>query len=294
MKQHKLAAWIAFCAVCFFWGTTYLAIRMALESFPPAMLVAARFLMSGTILLVWVRAKRLHPPDRREALWSALFGVLILGVANGALTFAEQLIPSSLAALFISLSPFWMVGIDSAIPGGERLRWPTAAGMLLGLCGVGLLLAPGLMEHGLHGASWQGFLLLQLGCGSWSLGSILQKRQTIRAHPFAQAGIQQLAAGLTYVVPAALGSHEIHWSPHGAGALVYLVIFGSLVGYTAYIYALNGLPVAIVSLYTYVNPVVAAILGFLFYREPFGWREISALAIIFLGVGVVKRFDRHT
>jgi drug/metabolite transporter (DMT)-like permease len=244
--------------------------------------------------LIWVRYKGLRWPTWSETSWSAMTGLLILGVANGALTFAEQIIPSSLAALFVSLSPFWMVGIDSTIPGGEKFRAPTGVGMLIGLCGVGLLLAPGLGAHGLQGDTWKGFLLLQLASASWSLGSILQKRRTFAAHPFAQAGVQQLVAGLAYVLPAIfLSSHHIEWSARGTGALLYLVVFGSLVGYTAYLYALNHLPIAIVSLYTYINPVVAAILGYVFYREPFGWLEISAMAVIFLGVAVVKRFNRH-
>lgn len=277
--------------MCFFWGTTYLTIRMSLESFPPLILVCARFVLSGAILLVASRMLGAHLPRGRELLLTAINGVIILGVGNGALTFAETWIPSGLAALIITTSPFWLVGIEAMLPAGERLHLPTAVGMLIGFGGAALLVAPGAIAQGVSGNLMKGFLTLQLGCLCWSGGSLMQRRQATRAHPVVSGAVQQLAAGLAFL-PLALLVKEppIHWSTRGVSALLYLVVFGSIVGYSAYIYAMDKLPVAIVSLYTYINPIVAVFLGWLFYREPFGGREAIAMLIIFAGVAVVKRF----
>jgi drug/metabolite transporter (DMT)-like permease len=126
----------------------------------------------------------------------------------------------------------------------------------------------------------------------WSFGSIFQKRQAGKAHPVIAGGVQQIAAGLVLVpLMLAIPQPPIHWTPRGAGALLYLVFFGSIIGYSAYVYAMDRLPVAIVSLYPYVNAVVAVTLGWLFYREPFGVREALAMTVIFAGVAIVKRYS---
>lgn len=276
--------------MCFFWGTTYLGIRMALESFPPLKLVALRFLISGGLMLLLARISGAHLPSGRELWLTALNGVVVLGVGNGALTYAETWIPSGMAALFITTSPFWLVGIEAAMPGGERLRARVIGGMLIGSAGAALLVAPGALGEGFGSDVVKGFLTLQVGCFSWSLGSILQRRQPSKAHPVVSGAVQQLAAGLAFLFPALLArEHPVHWSLRGGGALLYLVAFGSIVGYSAYIYAMDRLPVAIVSIYTFINPVVAVILGWLFYREPFGKLEAWAMAVIFLGVAIVKK-----
>ncbi|MBK5290526.1 MAG: EamA family transporter [Acidobacteriia bacterium] len=320
--NHK--AHLALASVCFFWGTTYLAIRMALETVPPLFLIAGRFCLSGGLMMGWVllsgkqhlrRARKTEPltanqssalpspvvarrapfalPRGRELLITVANGVLILGVGNGCLVFAEMWISSSLAALFIAISPFWMVALETLVPGGERLRWPALAGILTGFLGAGLLVAPSLAAKGMSGDVWKGFLILQLGSLSWGLGSILQKRNKGRAHPIVSGAVQQMAAGVAFLIPALLARQTpVSWTSRGMWAVLYLVVFGSIVGYSSYIYALDRLPVSLVSIYTYVNPVVAALLGWYFYREPFGRREVLAMAVIFCGVAVVKTFSR--
>jgi drug/metabolite transporter (DMT)-like permease len=292
LRHHShFAAYAALVAICFFWGTTYLGIRMALESFPPVLLVAVRYVLSGAILLAGAAMMGIRLPKGRELFQTALNGVIILGIGNGCLAFAEQWIPSGLAALFISTSPFWMVALDALIPGGEPLHAPTVAGMLIGFCGVAILVVPA-GAGGFSTSFLAGFLVLQLGCAGWSLGSIGQRRTRTVAHPMISGAVQQLATGVVFIIPALLiKAHPVVWSTRGAGALLYLVVFGSIVGYSAYIYALSNLPVAIVSIYNYINPVVAVFLGWLFYREPFGWREAVAMAVIFLGVATVKRYS---
>lgn len=275
--------------MCFFWGTTYLGIRMSLESFPPFVLVATRFTLSGAILVTAAVARGALLPRGKDLWRAALSGILILGVGNGCLTFAELLIPSGLAGLIITLSPFWLVGIEAMMPGGERLHAPTILGMVVGFVGVALLVSPGLGAGGFSRAVLGGFVLLQAGMISWSFGSIYQRRQQVEAHPIVVGAVQQLASGLA-VVPFALleSSHHIAWSMRGVAALFYLVIFGSIVGYSSYAYALDRLPVAVVSIYPYVNAGVAVTLGWLFYREPFGTREALSMAVIFAGVALVK------
>ena len=283
---------MALVAVCFFWGTTYLGIRMALESFPPMLLVCVRYLLSGSIMLIFARARGLYLPRGKELAWACFSGLLTLGIGNGALVFSETLVPSGIAGLIVTITPFWMVGVEALLPGGVRLHAPTIGGMAIGLAGAALLFSPDPGAHGFDHKLTIGFLALQFGMAGWSFGSIIQRRKAGKAHPVVAGGVQQLAAGLA-MIPIALGTGDltIHWSARGVSAILYLVTFGSLVGYSAYVYAMDRLPVAIVSVYPYVNAVVAVTLGWLFYREPFGLRETGSMLVIFAGVAVVKRYS---
>ena len=290
-QRHPLwPAYAALAAVCFFWGTTYLGIRMALESFPPLVLMAFRFTVSGAVLLTAARLLGAELPQGRELLWTAVYGILPLGVANGALTFSETFIPSSLAALYITTAPFWMVGVEALVPGGEQLHWRTVAAMMVGFLGTSLLVLPDDWSRGFSAANVNGFLLLQVGNAAWASGSILFRRRKTKAHPVVSGAVQQLATGIVMCILVALTSPPpAQWSGRGLWAAAYLVVFGSIVAYSAYIYVLDKLPISIVSVYTYINPLVAAALGWLFYREPFGGRETLAMAVIFLGVYFVKK-----
>jgi drug/metabolite transporter (DMT)-like permease len=280
--------------VCFFWGTTYLGIRISLESFSPAMLMSLRYLVSGGALLLGALAAGARFPTGAEAWRTAGYGLLTIGVGTGALAFSEQWIPSGLASLIASLQPFWLVSVEALAPGGERLHWPSVGGMLVGLAGVVLLLAPGgsantgmspgVGPHALLG----GFFLLQLGALAWAVGSVWQRRLGGRAHPFVSGGVQQLATGIVFAIPAFLEPRHAAWTAKGTLAVLYLAVFGGIVGYSAFIYSMHHLPVALVSIYTYINPLVAVALGWWFYREPFGWRETFAMGIIFAGVAIVK------
>jgi len=265
---------------------------MSLESFPPLLLICARFVMSGSLMLTAIALRGGKLPRGRDLRTACFSGVLVLGIGNGALVFAEQWVPSGLACLMITISPFWMVGVEALLPGGERLHLPTILGMLVGLCGAALLFAPDMHTHTFHAGLVSGFLVLQLGMAGWAFGSIYQRRQVTGTHPMVIGAVQQLAAGLSFL-PLVLLIHEhpVHWSPRGVLAILYLVMFGSIVGYSAYIFALDRLPVAIASIYPYVNSVVAVTLGWLFYREAFGAREAVAMAIIFAGVALVKRYS---
>ena len=295
MPRHPLLKpYLALAAVCFFWGTTYLAIRIALESFPPLVLVSARFLISGSLLVWFARMRGLYVPRGRELASNVLSGFLLLGVGNSSLVYAELLIPSGMAGLITTISPFWLVGVEALLPGGARLYAPTIGGMLVGLVGASLLFTGDVASHAIDRAMLNGFLILQLGMAAWSFGSIYQRRQSGKAHSAIAAGMQQLAAGLL-LLPLAIGlrEHRIDWSVRGVAALLYLVVFGSIVGYSSYIYVMDRLPVAVISVYSYINAIVAVALGWLFYREPFGAKEAVAMAVIFAAVATVKRYSQR-
>ncbi len=292
--QHPLfKPYLALAAVCIFWGTTYLGIRMSLETFPPLVLLSVRYMLSGAITLLFALARGAQLPRGRELAAACFSGLLVLGIGNGGLVFAEVIIPSGIAGLIVTMSPFWMVGAEALLPGGERLHAPTIAGMAVGLAGAALLVSPDVGSHAIDRNLINGFLILQIGMAGWSFGSIYQRRQTGKAHPIVSGGVQQLAAGLTVAPFAFLLPHApIQWSARGVSALFYLVCFGSLVGYSAYVYAMDKLPVAIVSIYPYVNAIVAVALGWLFYREHFGLREAISMLIIFAAVWAVKRYSQ--
>jgi len=296
LRDHPhFTAYLALICVCFFWGTTYLGIRIALDSFSPALLVCLRNLISGAITLSVAAMIGAHLPRGRDLWITAGYGLMVIGVGNGTLAVAEQWIPTGLASLFVTTSPFWFVGIDALLAGGEKLHGPTIRGLLLGFAGVFLLVAPdawaAITQHSFSsgGAVVLAFLILQLSGASWALGSLLQRNRRSRTHPFVIGGVQQLSTGLALLLPSMFQLPSAHWTARGMGAIVYLAIFGGIVGYSCYALALSRLPLAIVSIYTYINPVVAVFLGWWVYRERFGLREAGAMAVIFAGVAMVRR-----
>jgi drug/metabolite transporter (DMT)-like permease len=291
-RHPHFQAYLALAAVCVFWGTTYLGIRIAIESMEPAVLMCLRYTISGIILLAVAYFCKAHIPTGRELWYTALHGVIIIGTGTGCLVYAEQWVPSGLASVFITVSPFWMIGVEALIPGGARLHGPTIVGMFVGLAGTVLLVAPEAMHEGFGGPLLRGFLLLQIGCAGWALGSILQRRHHTKAHPVVSGAVQQLATGLAFAIPALFARpHPSTWSTRSIGAVAYLVVFGSIVGYSAYIFVLDRLPVSVVSIYNYINPIIAVFLGWLFFREHFGLQEMIAMLIIFAGVALVKRYS---
>jgi len=296
LRDHPhFTAYLALICVCFFWGTTYLGIRIALDSFSPALMVCLRNLISGAITLGVAAMIGAHLPRRRDLWITAGYGVMVIGMGNGALAVAEQWIPTGLASLFVTTSPFWFVGIDALLPGGEKLHGPTIRGLLLGFAGVLLLVAPAawtaITQHTFAsgGAVVLAFFVLQVGGASWALGSLLQRNRRSRAHPFVIGGVQQLSTGLAFLAPGVFQIPSAHWTSRGMAAVVYLAIFGGVIGYSCYALAISRLPPATVATYTYINPVVAVFLGWWVYQERFGLREAAAMAIIFAGVAMVRR-----
>ena len=294
MSRHPhFSAYLALAAVCFFWGTTYLGIRMSLESFPPLLLVCARFVLSGSLMLAAITLRGGKLPRGRDLRAACLSGVLVLGIGNGALVFAEQWVPSGLACLIITCSPFWMVGAEALLPGGVPLHLPTILGMLVGLGGAALLFAPDVHTHTFHAGLLSGFLVLQFGMAGWAFGSIYQRRQVTATHPIVIGAVQQLAAGLSFLpLLAIFHEHPVHWStarragdPLPGDVWLHRRIqrLHLRAGPSARGGCLN------LSLREFGG---RRDLGWLFYREPFGAREAAAMAIIFVGVALVKRYSR--
>jgi drug/metabolite transporter (DMT)-like permease len=287
-RRAGTVAYLALLAVCVFWGTTYLGIRISIETLPPAFVIFARFTLSGSILLILARLRGAQIPRGRELRMACLSGVMVLGIGNAAAVYAEQFIPSGLAGLFSTFSPFYLTGFE-ALMGGEALHAPTIAGMAIGFGGTALLLLPGAGVDAIGKSTFVGFAIMQIGTVAWTIGSLFQRRQPAKAHPIVIGAVQQLVAGLIYIpVVALLPAHSIVFSRRSVFGVLYLVVFGSIVGYSAFIVAMDRLPVAIVSVYPYFNAVVAMGLGWVFFREPFGLREAAAMLIIFAGVAIVK------
>jgi drug/metabolite transporter (DMT)-like permease len=298
LRDHpQFVAYLALVCVCFFWGTTYLGIRIGVAELPPATLMCVRYLLSGSVLLIAARLRGAYIPRGRELWGSALYGILAIGLGTGALTYAEVWVPSGLASLFVTTASFWLVGAEAVMPGGEPLHGPTIGAMAIGAAGAALLVAPGgsaAASGTTSGAKLivAGFVLIQLGYAGWAIGSILQRRQKSKAHPIVSAAVQQFATGAAFIPLALLQPQHSHWTARGIGVTVYLAIFGGIIGYSAYAITMARLPVAVASIYSYVNPLVAVLLGVWLYGEKFTLREAVAMGIIFAGVALVKRAQR--
>ena len=185
-----------------------------------------------------------------------------------------------------------MVGVEAFLPGGKRPNLPTIVGLIVGFAGTVLLFLPDVIREGFGGTIFLSFLILQLGCCGFAVGSILERRHAGVTHPIVNGAVQELATGLVFLVPALLLPHPaFHWTSRGLLALLYLAVFGGIVAYSSYLYSIKHLPVSLVSIFTYVNPVVALIIGSLLYREPFKAQYVLSVAIIFLGVLIVNRYS---
>ena len=293
-KTPLFPAYLALIAICFFWGTVYLAIRIAIEYFPPMILMGGRFFLAGVAILAVGAALKARMPTWREFAFTSLYGAITLGLGIGTLAFAMQWIPSGLAAMLTTTQPFWMVAVEALLPGGKWPNLPTLGGMLVGLIGTLILVTPDVMQQGMGGAVFTSFLVLQLGCAGFALGSILERRHATTTHPVINGGVQELATGFVFLVPALLMHQQVVWNWRGLWAVLYLIVFGGIVGYSSFLYAMKHLPVSLVSIYTYVNPLVAVIVGSLLYAESFHALNFVAMVVVFAGVLIVKRYSAGT
>lgn len=296
MKNHpNFTAYVALICVCFFWGTTYLGIRVAMDSMGPGDVVCLRNFLSGGLILAWAKLTGKAIPKGRDLWRTGLFGALTIAVGNGAVALAEIWTPTGLASLFVATAPFQYAGVDALLPGGQKLHRPTIAGLTVGFLGVMGLVAPPAIEllrtgqFSSGGGILLGFLVLQISGICWALGSLLQRNLRLDINPFVIAGTQQIAAALTTIPFAIFEPQAFHATQQGILAVVYLAIFGGIVGYGCYMLSLSQLPLPIVSIYTYVNPAVAVFLGWLVRGEHFGMLEAIAMVVIFVGIWMVRR-----
>ena len=289
--RERRLAFFAWGAVCLIWGTTYLGIRISLESIPPALMGGLRWTIAGSLLALYVRAsgEALPPPSRWGSI--ALLGFLLLGLGNGGVVFAEQWVPSGLAAVMVATSPFWMAGVEAALPDGERLRANTLAGLAIGFAGILVLVWPDLtLDRGADRNFLAGVIALQIASFGWALGSSYSKRRGRTDHILGTTALQMLAGGLMMLAAGTLRGEwsQLFFTPRTVASLVYLSTLGAIGGFVAYTYALRHLSVSFVSLYAYVNPVIAVALGVALLAEPFTARMATAAAMVFAGVAVVR------
>lgn len=289
-RERKLAylAWITICVV---WGTTYLAIRVALDSLPVALLAGFRWTAAGIILTLLLPLFGERLPARSTWPSIAFVGFLMNVVGNGCLVWSEQYVASGLTAVIVAMVPFWAVAVEAMLPRGERLTARTLLGLAAGFAGIVVLVWPSLTLGGHAGRMFvAGVFALQLGSLAWSIGTSFTKRRAIGASPLAMAAIQMIFSGvMLMLIGTALGEWgRVGFTPRTFWAMVYLTIAGSVVGYTAYVYTLKYLPVSTVSLYAYVNPIIAVILGTLLLSEPFSARIVVAAVLVFAGIAIVR------
>ncbi len=289
---------LAFTAIYLIWGSTYLAIRFAIETMPPLGMAAVRFLIAGTLMYVWSRALGVQPPTRAQWKSGAISGTLLLVGGNGAVVIAEQWVPSGLVALIVATVPLWMVVLDAVFGSGATPSTRSSAGLLAGFLGVGLLAgSPGVGAGGpleLFGAT-----LVLGGSLCWAIGSLVSRYATDPPRPRMLVATQMLSGGFVFAV-LSLGFGELDGfsiaqvSARSWGAFVYLIIAGALIGYAAYIWLLTVVPPSRVGTYAYVNPVVAMLLGWGFADEPLTFHSMLAAAIILASVVVITTDARPT
>jgi drug/metabolite transporter (DMT)-like permease len=294
-SNHAASRWsivVAFGLVYFFWGSTYLAIDIAVERIPPALMCGLRFFIAGSLMLAFcrVRGRRTSYPAIRLGEMAVVGGLLLVG-GNLTLAYAETRVASGLAALIVAIVPLWFLFLDSLLLGDHYVPIIGKAGLALGFVGLIVLLWPNLMVTGSlgHAQLWAGLSLVG-GAFSWALGSVLAKRwKSAEVDSFAATAYQMIAAGLGSLIIAAClrDSSRVVWTARGIGAITYLVVCGSWVGYTAYIFLLNHVNTSKVSTYAYVNPIVAVFLGWLVLHERVDGYILTGSAIVIASVVLV-------
>ncbi|MBW3671870.1 MAG: EamA family transporter [Acidobacteria bacterium] len=295
MKRTPLS-WIAFGLVCFIWGTTYMAIAVAIRTLPDFLFPALRFILGGLILLaICLAAGQKLPTRLKDWVNLTVIGFLMVVVGNVAVVFAERDVPSGMAALMVATAPFWMALLESRRIDGERMNLRKIVGTIVGFGGVAILVAPALT--GVLSAGFLiGALVIQIGNFAWNLGAFRSKYESPRdVSPLVAASIQMLTGGMIAgVIGLGLGEwRRFSFTTETFLAFLYLVIFGSVVAYGAYVYALAHLPTSIVATHTYINPVIAVIAGRVLLDEPLGWRAVIAMLVIFAGVAIVRTDRSH-
>ncbi len=292
----RLKVMIAFAAIYIIWGSTYFFIRVALNGFPPFMLGGLRFLIAAALMFAWCLFRGLSIRPGRDLKTAFIIGFLLLFVGNGAVVWAEQTIPSSVVAIVIAVAPLMFVLID-------RQQWPVnfrsfsvLFGVVTGFAGVLLLfsekIGAQLSAHGLT-PEFSAMLVILFSITAWPAGSIYAKYHPPIIPPAVSTGWQMLAGGTCFTVVSVLRGEwtTMDWpavSPSQWLSLGYLMVFGSIVAYSAYVWLLKVRPATQVSTYAYVNPVVAVLLGVFAGSERLGWREIAGLVVILGGVLLIN------
>jgi drug/metabolite transporter (DMT)-like permease len=283
---------LAFATMYLVWGSTYLAIKIGLETLPPFLMAGCRFVIASAIMWTWSGLRRDARPTRRQWRDTAIIGALLLLGGNGLVTWAEQKLPSGVAALLVTVTPAWLVLLHWAFGEHKRPTVLKVAGLVLGSIGVGILVAGRTGSGGFPIVSAVVVLLASL---AWAIGSMYARTADLPKSPVQTNAMEMLVGGAAMaVVGLALGEtgrvNLAHVSLGSWLAFGYLIVFGSIAAFSAYNYVLQNVPPALAGTYAYVNPAVAVLLGRL-VGEPLGWRELAAMVVILAGVLVIRRSE---
>jgi drug/metabolite transporter (DMT)-like permease len=280
----KTKVWLALLAIYIVWGSTYLAIRFAVETIPPFFHAGLRFLVSGLVLLVWRKLAGDPLPTRKQWISLAIIGTLLLLGGNGLVSWAEQTIPSGVAALIIGAVPMFLVIAEAFRPGGIKPTWRVIVGLLIGFTGIYLLVGPSEFAGGMK-LDPLGVLALLTACALWASGSVYSKHADLPKSALMMTGAEMLMGSLSlFIVSVATGELKgfnfAQVSDSSWLGLAYLITFGSMIGFVSYAWLLQNAPISLVATYAYVNPLVAVLLGFLFAGEDLSLRILAASVII--------------
>lgn len=285
-------AWVAFLTVCIVWGTTYLAITIALESIPPLLVAGLRWMAAGVVLSAFMLATGRGLPGPHQWAPLALLGFLMNVVGNGFVVFAQQYVASGLTAVLIATTPFWTALIERFLPDGERFSRRSLIGLALGFSGIVVLVWPEMARGGSNGRMFViGVIAIQLACIGWVAGTSFTKRHELGNDPFRSTAMQMIFSGIMLLTAATAQGDwaRVSFTPRTLAAMSHLAIAGSLVAYSAYIYAIQYLPLQLVSIYAYINPMIAVALGTWLLDEPISARIVIAAVLVFAATWVVGR-----
>jgi len=299
IKRASIMLIAAFAAVYIFWGSTYLAIKYAIETMPPFLMAGTRFLVAGAILYVWARfSKDYEKPSFKHWRTCFIVGTLLLLGGNGGVVLAQHYISSSLAALLVATEPFWIVLLGWLWLKGSRPNWKVALGLLIGFAGVYLLIGGQSNAEGSGTGQILGAFLVIGAAFSWALGSMYGLRATTPKSSALTAGMQMLSGGAVLTVVGTLKGEWTNFNIAEASAnswfaVAYLIIFGSLISFTAYSWLLKNAQPAMVATYAYVNPVIAVFLGWLIAGESFTAQMLVGAAIIIGSVALITSHNKE-
>jgi drug/metabolite transporter (DMT)-like permease len=291
VKKDLLIPYIALSAICLIWGTTYLVLRIAVLHFPPFLFVTIRQLLAGSLLIAFMLLSgKAAWPDRAHLFRQAVAGFFMISLGNGLVAWAEVVIPSGVAAIICSLMPMVVILINLGINKDERPTVAIVTGVLLGLAGIMMIFGEHLVEFAK--IEYQlGILVIFIAVLSWAGGSVWLKRRGNDGNAFLNAGLQMFFGGI-WLIPGALifdDLGDVTWSAEAFYSMIYLVLIGSIVAYACYSYVLRKLPMTIVSLYAYVNPIVAVALGWIVLSEKLNLRIGIAILVTVAGIYIVNR-----
>jgi drug/metabolite transporter (DMT)-like permease len=290
----KTKIWTALILLYIVWGSTYFGIKVAIETIPPFFHAGVRFLISGLILVIWQKAAGSEMPTRKQWVSTAIIGTLLLLGGNGLVSWAEQFIPSGIAALIIGSVPMFLVVLEAVRPGGVKPTWQAIVGLLIGFVGIFILVGPAEISGGEMNLDPFGVIALLSACLLWALGSTYSKNADLPKSTMMTTGAEMLMGSIGLFVVSLLTGELNGWNPAEVSArslygLLYLITIGSIVGFGSYIWLLQNAPISLVATYAYVNPIVAVLLGYWFGNEVLEPRIWLATAIIIGSVMFINR-----